>query len=85
MASRPEIGASEARIRERCLVLAHAGLVAPMMPPDPGAESADDCEWWELTGAGAEYLAGDLDATHHRPPPKVRRDRGGGRPAMPRI
>jgi hypothetical protein len=54
MRSRPEIGASKARIRGRCLVLAHAESVAPMVPPPPDSDVPDNCEWWELIGAGFE-------------------------------
>jgi hypothetical protein len=82
MASRPELHASRRRIRERCLVLAHARMIAPLV--DLGSYSVDT-DHFVLTRLGVEYLDGELDARYHRPPPKVRRDRGGGTPAMPRI
>jgi hypothetical protein len=76
LASRAAISASERRIRERFLVLAHAHSVAPL-----GGCDGVISDHYVLTRKGFEYLRGELDARHHRPPPKVRRDRGGGHPA----
>lgn len=50
---------SEERIRERMAWLVYAGLLAPI--------SGDQVD---LTGAGARYLEGDLDA-RHQPRPAV--------------
>jgi hypothetical protein len=70
------ISASERRIRERFLVLAHAHFVAPL-----GGCGTVISDHYVLTRKGIEYLNGDLDARYHRPPPRVRQDRGGGHPA----
>jgi hypothetical protein len=74
--SRTYISASERRIRERLHALAHADFIAPL-----GGCGEVVSDHYVLTRKGLEYLRGDLDARHHRPPPKVRRDRGGGHPA----
>jgi hypothetical protein len=63
MASVMRFDASERRIRERCRMLAQAGLVAPVM---------GDYGMYEITRAGERYLEGDLDAEHQpRPDPRV--------------
>lgn len=76
LTSRPEINASERRVRERFLVLRHADMVAPL-----GGAGPTISDHYVLTRLGLEYLRGDLDARHHEPPPKYRRDVGGGHPA----
>lgn len=60
IAERPTIDASEARVRERCRALRHAGLVHPF---------AGDC--YELTTWGQLYLSGDLDAAHQPRPTRA--------------
>ncbi len=65
MARCPGFETSESRLAERCHVLAHADLIAPLM----------DCrraDVWELTGRGVRYLRGEVDAESIRPLPKVR-------------
>jgi len=47
--------ASEGRIRERCEMLAQAGLIAPL-----------HSEMYEITTEGQLYLNGDLDAENLR-------------------
>jgi hypothetical protein len=74
--SRPEIDASKRRIRERLLVLRHADMIAPL-----GGAGPTISEHYVLTTLGLEYLRGELNAQHHEPPPKFRRDVGGGHPA----
>lgn len=51
------------QIHERCLVLAHAELVAPVVK---------DSDMWELTKWGALYLEGKIDAAHQEWPYSVR-------------
>lgn len=60
MASRPEFRASKARIRERCQMLASAGLIAPIHH-----------EMYEITTWGMLYLEGEIDAAH-QPLPSAR-------------
>jgi hypothetical protein len=54
---------SVGRVRERCRVLADSELIEPV---------TDDCELWELTEKGREYLDGDLDARNLPTPSKGR-------------
>jgi hypothetical protein len=70
------VDASEARVRERFLVLAHVGFAVPLHGDEPS-----DVDMVVITRLGEEYLRGDLNAGHHRPPPRTRRDIGGGPPA----
>lgn len=53
--------ASSGRVRERCKMLADAGLVDPM---------SEDWEMFELTEEGMRYLKGNLDV-RHQPTPKI--------------
>jgi len=63
MTSAMPVEASEQRIRERCSMLAEAGLIAPF---------SEDAEMYEVTGEGQRYLRGDLDAEHQpRPNPRA--------------
>ncbi len=62
MESVMQFDASERRIRERCLMLADAELIAPL---------SRDLEMYEVTSEGQRYLQGKLDA-EHQPKPKVR-------------
>lgn len=61
MASRPEVVASKARIRERCQMLACAGLIVPLHR-----------DMYEITKWGSLYLEGKLDADH-QPRPSIER------------
>jgi hypothetical protein len=70
------VDASEARVRERFLVLSHVGFAAPLHGDEPS-----DIDMVVITRLGGEFLRGDLDARHHRPPPRTRRSIGGGHPA----
>jgi len=63
IARRVSLRASVGRVRERCAMLAAAGLVAPV--------SAQLLQY-ELTSAGHRYLAGELDVSA-RPRPSVSR------------
>lgn len=62
MESVMQFDASEPRIRERCRMLADAGLIAPI---------TEDFEMHEVTCEGQLYLDGELDA-EHQPRPKVK-------------
>jgi hypothetical protein len=78
LAGEPGIEASHGRIQERMVVLCHAGFAAPAI----GDEPSDIQHGIVITRLGMEYLSGDLDARHHRPPPRTRRDIGCGHPGM---
>lgn len=63
MESLPRLRGSKRRIRERCEVLASAGLIAPVHG-----------EMYEITTWGMRYLEGKIDARHQpRPNPRVLR------------
>lgn len=62
MESVMQFDASQRRIHERCLMLADAGLIAPI---------SDDFEMYEVTSEGLQYLDGELDA-EHQPRPSSR-------------
>ena len=51
LAERLPVRITERQVAERCLVLAHADLIAPMWD-----------EAYELTGEGQRYLDGEYDA-----------------------
>ncbi|APW99377.1 hypothetical protein CHINAEXTREME_17070 [Halobiforma lacisalsi AJ5] len=57
MASRSCFRASKARIRERCQMLARAGLIAPVHH-----------DMYEITTWGIRYLEGEIDADHQPRP-----------------
>ena len=61
--------ASVARVRERCRLLAQAGLVAPL---------SRALLHYELTGAGRRYLAGELDVRRQPWPSAYRASRATG-------
>jgi hypothetical protein len=73
LAGEPRVEASRRRLRERMVVLCHVGFAAPMV----GDEPSDIDHGIVITTLGQEYLRGELDARHHRPPPKARQDVGG--------
>ncbi|RDZ34492.1 repressor phrH2 [Haloferax sp. Atlit-47N] len=62
---------SPRRVRERCRVLAHAGLASPIV-------DEENAEFFEITGWGELYLDGKVNASlmqplpRPRPPDKVR-------------
>lgn len=53
MAQLFRFNASRSRIEERCQILAYAGMIAPLY---------DDCNMYEITTEGQQYLGGELDA-----------------------
>lgn len=62
MSQRLRFDASERRLRERCQMLADAGLIVPVV---------EGSEMYEITLQGMQYLRGELDAEHQpwpRPP-----------------
>lgn len=61
MAREREFNASEGRIRERCLMLQYAGMVAPLHG-----------DMYEITTDGQLYLREEIDA-RYRPWPTVQR------------
>lgn len=59
MAQHLRFHASERRLRERCQMLAEAGLIVPVV---------EGSEMYEITSEGIQYLRGDLDAEHQPRP-----------------
>ena len=61
IASEIRFDASEQRIRERCKVLAEAGLIAPIHEGE---------DYYVITRSGQRYLEGELDVKH-QPRPRL--------------
>jgi predicted transcriptional regulator len=59
MASELRFNASEERIRERCEMLADAGLIAPIHQGG---------DYYVITRSGQRYLEGELDVKHQPRP-----------------
>jgi predicted transcriptional regulator len=60
IANEVSLRTSQNRVKERCILLSRAGLVAPI---------SQDWRHYEITAKGEEYLDGELDARGLPRPP----------------